>query len=133
MISGAVARCSTAVLLAGGFALLFAPGEVLSSLLPGAPAGAQWLGQCLAAAWLALGALNWLQRNVVLGGIFGRPAVLANLTLYFVTALSLLRPLLSGNAPAALWAVFAPAAALAIAYGVLLLRGPFDARSAAST
>ena len=87
---------------------------------------AAWLGQLLAAAWLGVAALNWLQRATVLGGIYGRPVVLANVAVYFVSALSLLRALLGGAAPAALWLALMPAAALAVVYGALLLRGPFD-------
>jgi len=62
----------------------------------------------------------------VLGGIYGRPVVFANLALYCVSALSLARALAGGAASPALWAALVPAAALAVAYGALLLRGPFD-------
>ena len=133
MISPVVSRASAGVLAAGGVLLLFAPDEVMPALLPGASSAAQSLGQCLAAAWLAMAVLNWLQRNVVLGGIYGRPIVLANLTLYFVTAASLARPLLAGGMPQSLWVVFAPAAALALVYAALLFRGPFDALEARAT
>jgi hypothetical protein len=127
MISAHLSRLSAAVLFLGGAALLFAPDALLPALVPGFPPAAAWLGQLLGAAWLGGAALNWLQRGAVLGGIYGRPVVLANLALYFISALSLLRALLGGAAPPALWLALAPAAALAGAYGALLLRGPFDA------
>ena len=76
--------------------------------------------------WLGVAALNWLQRAALLGGIYGRPVVLANLTLYFVSALSLLRVLMAGAAPRVLWVVLLLAAVLAAAYGALLVRGPFN-------
>ena len=126
VISSTLSRLSAAVLLLGGLVLLFAPDAVLPALVPGFPAAAAWLGQLLGAAWLGMAALNWLQRAAVLGGIYGRPVVLANGALYFITAASLLRALLGGAAPRALWLVCAPAALLAAAYGTLLLRGPFD-------
>jgi len=50
----------------------------------------------------------------------------ANLALYMISALSLLRPLLAGTAPSTLWVVFVPFAVLAGVYAALLLRGPFD-------
>jgi len=106
--------------------LLFASDVLLPMLLPGFPPTAAWLGQMLGAAWLGMASLNWLQRTAVLGGIYGRAVVSANVALYFVTALSLLRPLLNGSAPRMLWIACVPAAALAAAYGALLLRGPFD-------
>lgn len=129
MISSLLSRVSAVVLLIGGAALLFAPDVLLPALVPGFPPAAAWLGQLLAAAWLGMAALNWLQRAAVLGGIYGRPVVLANLALYFVSALSLLRAAAGGAAPAAAWGALALAAPLAMAYGALLLRGPFDSLS----
>ena len=109
-----------------GLALLFASDVLLPALVPELPPAAAWLGQLLGAAWLAIGALNWLQRDAMLGGIYGRPIVLANLVLYFVSALSLLRALMSAGAPPALWLVLVPSVLLAAVYGALLLRGPFE-------
>ena len=59
----------------------------------------------------------------MLGGIYGRPAVLLNLGVYFISALALLKaasplPLVRLGA--------APFGLLAAVYAVLLLRGPFD-------
>ncbi len=126
MISSLLSRTSALVLLVGGLAFLFAADALLPALVPSYPPGAAWLGQMLAAGWLGIAALNWLQRSARLGGIHGRPVVLANLALYFITATSILRPLLGGTAPNVVWIVFAIAAALSVAYGALLLRGPFD-------
>ena len=126
MISSVISRVSALVLLVAGLALLFAPDLLLPALIPGFPAAAVWLGQLLAAAWLGVAALNWLQRSALLGGIYGRPTVLANLALYFISALSLLRALLGDGAKPALWLAVVPAGVLAMAYGALLLRGPFD-------
>jgi len=125
MISSVVSRISAFVLLAGGVALVFAPDVLLSAVGPGFPPAVGWLGQLLGAAWLGMAALNWLQRDAVLGGIYGRPIVLANLALYFISTLSLLRALLDRAIPRQLWFVLVPAAVLAVAYGALLLRGPF--------
>jgi hypothetical protein len=125
VISSALSRVSAAVLAAGGGALLFAPDVLLPALVPGFPPSGLWLGQLVGAAWLGMAALNWLQRAAILGGIYGRPVVLANLVLYFVSALSVLRVLLGGG-PTELWLILVPTGAFALAYGALLLRGPFD-------
>jgi hypothetical protein len=132
MISSRLSLLSAAVLLLGGLALLFGSDALLPAVIPGFPAAAAWLGQLLGAAWLGVAALSWLQRGARLGGIYGRPVVFANLLLYFISALSLLRRLLGGGAPPALWAVFVPAAALAAAYAALLFRGPFDSLTPAT-
>jgi hypothetical protein len=126
VISSLLSRLSAGVLLLGGVALLFASDALLPVLVPGFPPAGAWLGQLLGAAWLGVAALNWLQRAAVLGGIYGRPVVFANLAVYVVSALSLLRALAGGAAPPVLWVALVPAAALAAAYGALLLRGPFN-------
>jgi hypothetical protein len=126
VISSLLSRTSATVLLLGGFALLFASDVLLPALVPGFPPAAAWLGQLLGAAWLGIAVLNWLQRAVVIGGNYGRPVVFANLTLYLVSALSLLRGLLGGGVPRVLWLLLAALAGLAVSYGALLLRGPFD-------
>ena len=126
MISSRLSRLSAFVLLLGGLILLFASDAVLPALVPGFPPDAAWLGQLLAAAWLGIAALNWLQRSALLGGIYGRATVLANVATYFISALSLLRALLGRDAPLALWAAFVPLAVLAAIYTALMMRGPFD-------
>ena len=124
--SALLSRVSSAVLALGGIALLFASDTLLPAVIAGFPPIAAWLGQLLAAAWLALATLNWLQRNLRMGGIYGRPIVLANLALYFITALSLVRAAIDGETPPVVWAVLGVSAVLAAAYAALLLRGPFD-------
>ena len=126
MISSVISRISAIVLLLGGAGFLFAADEVLPVLVPGFPRGGAWLGQLLGAAWLGVASMNWLQRASVLGGIYGRPVVMANLTLYFVSALTLLRTSLDGARPAMLWLLCVVMAVMAAAYGAVLLRGPFD-------
>jgi hypothetical protein len=126
VISSLISRVSAALLAVSGGALLFAPDVLLPALVLGFPPTAAWLGQLLGAAWLGVAALNWLNRATILGGIYGRPVVLANLALYLVSALSLLRVVADGAAPRAIWAALLPATALAALYGALLLRGPFD-------
>lgn len=126
MISTQVSRASAGLLFLGGAALLFAPDAVLPRLVPGFPAGGEWLGQLLAAALLGLAALDWLSRSTLLGGIYGRPVVLANTAFYFIAAMVLLRHAVGRDVPAALWIVAVPVALLAGVYGWLLLRGPAE-------
>jgi hypothetical protein len=123
MVSSLVSRVSAFVLLLAGLALLFAPDVVLPRLVAGFPPAGVWLGQLLAAAWLGTAALNWVSQRAVLGGIYGRPVVLANVALYGVSALSLARAAVEPGG-ARLWTGCALATALAAVYGWLLLRGP---------
>ena len=124
MRSTLVSRISAAVLLTGGLAFLFAPGAVLPRLIPDYPPTALWLGQLLGSAWLGVAALNWASRATILGGIYGRPIVLANLAIYFTGVLVMLGAARRATLPGAVWAAVALAAVLALTYGWLLWRGP---------
>ncbi len=120
-----IIMCVSAMWLAiGGVVLLFAPSEVLAMLVPGFPHEAAWIGQLLGAAWLSVAVLDWLQRRALLGGIHGRPVLLANFALYFIGAMSLVGAVRAG-APWLLWLLCAVMLLLAIAFGVLMRYGPF--------
>ncbi len=114
--SGLISRVNAIVLALAGVAMLFAPDAVLLQIVDGFPPAAFWLGQLLGAAWLGMAALSWLGRDAVLGGIYGRPVVMANFALHFISAMTLLR--------AGLIVLAIPAVLLAIVYGLLLFRGP---------
>jgi hypothetical protein len=120
MSSRIIASASALTLAAAGLLLLFASDELLPRLVPGVQVQAAWIGQVLGAAWLGIAALNWLSKGSVLGGIYGRPIVMANAVTYFITTTVLLKaPIAGAPVAAALPAVFA------LLYGVLLFRGPF--------
>lgn len=122
MTSRILATTSALVLAGAGLLLLFAADEVLARFVSGVQAEAAWIGQILGAAWLGIAALNWLSRGSVLGGIYGRPIVMANAVTYFITTTVLLRAPFTG----ALIAAAVPGI-FALLYGLLLFRGPFSA------
>lgn len=127
MISSFITHVSALILAMAGAAFLFASDVILPAAIAGFPPDAAWLGQLLAAAWLGLAFLNWTHRTTVLGGIYGRPVVLANFALYVMSALSLARVVDGSSASAWLWPALIVSAVLAMGYGTLLLWGPFDA------
>ncbi len=124
LISTQLSRASAAFLFIAGLALLSASDVILPSVIPAFPADASWVGQLLGASWLAVGSLNWLSRSVLLGGIYGRPIVLANLALYFIGAMVLLRIFYTEAMPLGIWFAVVPFVVFALIYGWLLLRGP---------
>lgn len=127
MLSSHLSRASALLLGMAGFAFVFAAREMLTRLAPGTPPTATWIGQLLGAALVGLGCLNWFNRYTLLGGIYARAVVLANMTFYVVGSLSILR------ASAALTATRPMALGVAVVLGVfaacyawLLLRGPLE-------
>lgn len=126
MVCTHISRASSALLFVAGLALLFAADVILPRLVPGFPETAAWTGQLLAAAWLAVAALSWISRSSLLGGIYGRPVVMTNAVLYFVSAMVLLSAVRRADAQRVLWLLIVPAAVFAALYGWLLFRGPFE-------
>jgi hypothetical protein len=120
---------STAVLGVAGLAGLFAP-EVLLSAISMAFVTPHWPVQLLAAAWIGLAMLNWSTRGFTIGGILGRPIILANFAHFFVAAASTVRPALAGGRPGPV-VVLVVFGLFAAAYGYLLFaRTPAGAPSA---
>lgn len=86
------ALCAAAL----GAMLLFAPEEVSRALAP--DAGANPLMPLLGAALLGFGAMNWVARGTVLGGIYGRAVVAGNQTHLTIGALVLVKHGVDGGA-----------------------------------
>ena len=119
-----MSRASATLLLIAGLALLFASDVILPRVVETYPPDGAWVGQLLGASWLGVGALNWLSRSALLGGIYGRPVVFANLAIYFIGTMVLLRIVIAGPVPRAVWFAFVAFGFFALIYGWLLLRGP---------
>ena len=67
---------------------------------------------------------NWMTRGFTMGGIYGRPVVMTNFTLFFVAATTTVRPVLAGGRPGPI-GVLLVFGLFAVAYGYLLFaRGP---------
>jgi hypothetical protein len=126
VISTQISRASATFLLLGGLVFLFAADVVLPRLIPGFPASGTWVGQLLAAAWGAVGTLNWYSQSTLLGGIYGRQLVLTNAVLYFVGATVILKVAVRPDSPAALWILVVPIVLFTGIYGWLLFRGPLE-------
>ena len=91
MISKTILTLTALLLILLGVSLNFLPQETTVLLgLPSAPALSAIL-QCLAAALIGFGFLNWFSRANPMGGIYSRPLAMANLLLFAISALSLLR------------------------------------------
>lgn len=78
---------SAIFLFALGLPMLFASQEILGTSGGGIGLGGELLGP----AWLGLAALNWSSRGNRVGGIYGRPVLMANLLLFLPSAMTLLR------------------------------------------
>lgn len=135
MVSSKQLLSATAGLFAaGGVVMLFIPDTVLGVLGAG-PKAPSWSVQLLAAAWWGFAALNWASRGAIVGGIYGRPLVVANWTHFLIGTLVLGRAALAGALGLVTWTVLGILVLFAGAFGVRLFVGPPEwelARSRAS-
>ena len=80
---------SAAALAALGISASFLPQEILSRAVLPADRFTVALIQLAGALYLAFAMLNWSAKGALLGGIYGRPIVLANFTHFAIGAIVL--------------------------------------------
>jgi hypothetical protein len=108
---------------AGALPLLFMPEELMTAVgAESTPVGATLL-QLLAGALFGFAMLNWMSRHSRLGGIFGRPLVLANFAQAAVAVPALARIVLAGDHSLPLVVALGIYGLLLIAFGAKLF-GP---------
>ncbi|MGH9456983.1 MAG: hypothetical protein ACRD2J_05010 [Thermoanaerobaculia bacterium] len=119
---------SSIIYLAGAIPLLFAPAELLAFAGAAPTAVGSALLQVVGAANLGFAMLAWMTRYATIGGIFGRPIVVAHLAYTASAALLLLSAVRRAPAPPLAWGAVGIYALLAIGFGARLLGGPSGAR-----
>jgi hypothetical protein len=116
-----------------GVACLFAPDLVLGSIAGDISPGAMLLAQVLGTLSLGFAALDWMWKGNRLGGIYGRPIVLANVLHFVSTTLVMFKALSREPALRALWPLAALYAVFGLGFFVLLFRDPNAAVHAPSS
>lgn len=104
-------------------AMQFGPEELLRAAGAVPTALDTGLVQVLGAALFGFALLNWFQRFTHIGGIYGRPLVVANFAHAAVAALSLGHFALRGGLPMPAMAALAVYSVLAIAFGAKFFGG----------
>ena len=116
-------RASALVQGALGVAATFLPDELLAAMgAPAMPALSVAL-QLLGATCLGLAMLDWMVQGNLMGGIYGRPVVVCNLTHFTVGGLALLKRAASTR-DAATIGLAASYAILAIGFGYVMRTHP---------
>jgi hypothetical protein len=80
-----------------GIILSFLPNEVAAYFQIENTKTIQLILQIAGAQYFAMGMLNWMMRNSVIGGIYNRPVTIANFAHYLIGALALAKGLLSSS------------------------------------
>jgi hypothetical protein len=108
---------------AAGVALSFLPQEILASTkMPASAAGVVTL-QVMGALYLGMAITDWMARDGLLGGVYGRPILLGNLAHFVAGALALLKGA-SAHPDAVIWFVAVPYLAFAALFSMALFSHP---------
>ena len=112
------------LLLCSGVAALFAPQEVAQFLGSRGQSASPVVVQLLGAGLFALGFLDWFSRFSAIGGIHGRPVLIANLSFFFIAATTLGRFALGAGGAVEAWVMAGLSSLMAAWFGRLLLFPP---------
>ncbi|MEP3389567.1 MAG: hypothetical protein ABJO02_15350 [Reichenbachiella sp.] len=82
---------SVVYLATQGIVLTFLPQEVNTYFNINSEVMAVLISQTLGAALLAFALLNWMTRSNILGGIYGKPLMMANFLFFFASGMSYLK------------------------------------------
>jgi hypothetical protein len=121
---------SAVVLGAAGLVALFVPESVAALFGLPADRASRTVVQLLAGALFGLAMLDWMNRYATVGGIYGRPLVVANFAFFFMATTTLVRAAArAADGGIAMWSAAAVCCVLAALYGRLFFGGRAGAAS----
>jgi hypothetical protein len=118
---------SAAVLAALDVAASFLPQEILQFDTGTPTRFTVVLVQICGALYIAFAALNWTAKGTLLGGVYGRPIVLANFAHFTIGGIALAKVVLAGSPGTVIPAITAVYSAFAIWFAYVLF-GPGPAK-----
>lgn len=108
-----------------GIATSFMPQEILIGLRTQPNGNATLLVQAAGALYLGFAILNWMAKNVMIGGIYARPVALGNLFHFVVGSLAGWKAIASGAvASKVLLAACCVYTVFAVCFGIVLFTYP---------
>lgn len=120
MAGRTILTLSAALLFMLGGAALFLPREIAALLDFGQSRGMAATLQLAGGGFLGVGMLDWMVRHNRIGGIYNRPAGMANLMLFTVCGLSVAKGVAGGELPPAAWLLAGLFGTGAVAFGWLM-------------
>jgi hypothetical protein len=117
---------STAILMAAvGISLIFAADNVIELFGMNKSIELGLMFQLLGAAYYAFAMLNWMAKGAIVGGIYNRPIVVANLSHFLIAGLALTKAVLSNDQmPLILWIMTGVYVFLAGVFAVVMSTHP---------
>lgn len=117
--------CSAVSLALMSLPLIFLPAEIAGYLKISSTFVIQLFIQIVGALYFAFAMLNWMAKRNVMGGIYNRPIVIANVAHFMVVGLTLLKSLLKQpDLPSTIWAVTILYTLFAAFFIIVLFQSP---------
>jgi hypothetical protein len=117
---------ASALLLAiivGGFT--FAAPEIANYLLQNSTPTAPLIMQLLGALYFGFAMLNWMARGSIMGGIYNRPIVMANLAHFLIGSLAIIKTMINDSSlPTPVWIIGFFYAIFSILFAVIFFTSP---------
>jgi len=116
---------SAMILALIGISLIFLPNEILDYLELSVSETLQLLMQIIGSLYFALAILNWMSKGSLIGGIYGRPIAMANLTHFVIAGFALIKGILANPSLSyVIWSIAIIYSIFAIFFGIVAFRHP---------
>ena len=118
---------SAMILAMIGISLIFLPNEILDYLELSVSETLQLLMQIIGSFYFALAILNWMSKGSLIGGIYGRPIAMANLTHFVIAGFALIKGILANPSLSyVIWSIAIIYSIFAIFFGIAAFRHPVN-------
>jgi hypothetical protein len=118
---------SAMILALIGISLILLPNEILDYLELSVSETLQLLMQIIGSLYFALAILNWMSKESLIGGIYGRPIAMANLTHFVIAGLALIKGILANPSLSyVIWSIAIIYSIFAIFFGIVAFRHPIS-------
>ena len=117
---------SSAIILALiGISLILFPKEILDYFELSTSDTLELLMQIIGSFYFAFAMLNWMSKGSLIGGIYGRPIAMANLTHFVIAGLALIKGVLANPSLSyVIWSIAIIYSIFAILFGIVLFKHP---------
>ena len=122
---------SAMLLAALGTGISFLPQEALVHMGVAPEGPIVLVMQLLGALYLGAAILNWMNRGMLIGGIYGRPVAMANFFNFAIGALALLKGMAASHFELEVVVVATVYSVFAVWFGIVLFTHPIDATARA--
>jgi hypothetical protein len=107
-----------------GLSVTFLPQEILHYMGINPSVMPLLFMQILGALWMGFAMLNWMCKEILIGGIYGRPVAVANLMHFMVGALALLKGGFKNADMPLIWIAFAFYSLFSVGFALVLFTNP---------